>query len=242
MFRPYRQSVALVRSWLRLRLVSRSSTRNHLPGTPSLLLATRAIHRPVPHKSWLPRRLRLWLLLPPVLKRRRVTPRIPPTARGTRSSTRCASLPVYFTEVKDPCSVAFVANILVLEPWYRGSHRKWLDGWRSTSKHQINIIEGPDTGWRRSLLISPARFAEAIAESPAPIDALVASTPIDLATVMGLLDPGISRPPTLLYMKAKLAIPPDLKGDGLTEELSMIGGQSSPLTGSLLQRASMKAC
>jgi glycosyltransferase involved in cell wall biosynthesis len=115
--------------------------------------------------------------------------------------------------VKDPCSVAFVANILVLEPWYRGSHRKWLDGWRSTSKHQINIIEGPDTGWRRSLLISPAHFAEAIAESSAPIDALVASTPIDLATVMGLLDPGISRPPTLLYMhESQIGYPPGPKG------------------------------
>lgn len=115
--------------------------------------------------------------------------------------------------MKDPCSVALVANILVLEPWYRGSHRKWLDGWRSTSRHQINIIEGPDAGWRRSLLISPARFAEAIAESSAQIDALVASTPIDLATVMGLLDPGIPRPPTLLYMhESQIGYPPGPKG------------------------------
>jgi len=115
--------------------------------------------------------------------------------------------------VKDPCSVAFVANILVLEPWYRGSHRKWLDGWRLASKHQINIVEGPDAGWRRSLLISPDRFAEAIVESSDHVDALVASTPIDLATVMGLLPSGIPRPPTLLYMhESQIGYPPGPKG------------------------------
>jgi|TARA_B110000014_G_scaffold257477_1_gene242119 glycosyltransferase involved in cell wall biosynthesis len=81
------------------------------------------------------------------------------------------------------------------------------------SKHQINIVEGADTGWRRSLLISPDRFAEAIVESPDHVDALVASTPIDLATVLGLLPSGIPRPPTLLYMhESQIGYPPGPKG------------------------------
>ncbi len=115
--------------------------------------------------------------------------------------------------MKHPCSVALVANVLVLEPWYRGSHRKWLDGWRSTSQHQINVVQGPDTGWRRSLVTAPARFAEAITQSSVEIDALVASSPIDLATVMGLLDPKIQRPPTLLYLhESQVGYPPGPKG------------------------------
>ena len=106
-----------------------------------------------------------------------------------------------------------MANILVLEPWYRGSHRKWVEGWRSASRHEIKVAAGPDAGWRRSLVLGPSCFAEAITQSATEIDALVASSPIDLATVLGLLGPTISRPPTLLYMhESQIGYPPGPKG------------------------------
>jgi len=106
-----------------------------------------------------------------------------------------------------------VANILVLEPWYQGSHRSWVDGWRSNSRHTIDIVDGFDSGWRRSLVTAPTRFAEAINETRQPVDALVASTPIDLATVFGLVHRSIRRPPTLLYMhESQIGYPPGPKG------------------------------
>ena len=129
------------------------------------------------------------------------------------SSTRSVSLPGYSSEVKDPCSFVCVANVLVLEPWYQGSHRSWVEGWRSNSRHTIDVVNGSDSGWRRSLVTAPTRFAEAINETRQPIDALVASTPIDLATVFGLVHRSKRRPPTLLYMhESQIGYPPGPKG------------------------------
>ena len=106
-----------------------------------------------------------------------------------------------------------MANVLVLEPWYQGSHRSWIEGWRSNSRHTIDVVNGSDSGWRRSLITAPTRFADAINEAHRPIDALVASTPIDLATVLGLLDRSKRRPPTLLYMhESQIGYPPGPKG------------------------------
>lgn len=115
--------------------------------------------------------------------------------------------------MKDRCSFIYVAHILVLEPWYQGSHRSWVEGWRSHSRHTIDVVNGSDSGWRRSLVTAPTRFAEVINEPHQPIDALVASTPIDLATVLGLLDRSKRRPPTLLYMhESQIGYPPGPKG------------------------------
>ena len=115
--------------------------------------------------------------------------------------------------MKDPCSFISVANVVVLEPWYQGSHRSWVKGWRSHSNHSIRVIDGTDAGWRRSLVTAPTRFAEAINGAAKPIDALVASTPIDLASVLGLIDRSTYRPPTLLYMhESQIGYPPGPKG------------------------------
>ena len=115
--------------------------------------------------------------------------------------------------MKDPCSFISVANVVVLEPWYQGSHRSWVKGWRSHSNHSIRLIDGTDAGWRRSLVTAPTRFAEAINGAAKPIDALVASTPIDLASVLGLIDRSTYRPPTLLYMhESQIGYPPGPKG------------------------------
>lgn len=106
-----------------------------------------------------------------------------------------------------------MGNVLVLEPWYQGSHRGWVDGWRSHSKHEIHVIAGDDSGWRRSLVTAPTLFAQAISQAVQPIDALVASTPIDLATVLGLLGRSTQRPPVLLYMhESQIGYPPGPKG------------------------------
>ena len=122
-------------------------------------------------------------------------------------------MPGYSPDVKYPCSFVTVANVLVLEPWYRGSHRSWIEGWQLHSRHAIRVVAGNDSGWRRSLVTAPARFAQAIDETTEPIDLLVASTPIDLATVLGLIDRSTRRPPTLLYMhESQIGYPPGPKG------------------------------
>ena len=106
-----------------------------------------------------------------------------------------------------------MANVLILEPWSRGSHQSWVEGWRAQSKHRISTVDGSDTGWRRSLVTAPSLFAAEIENRAGNIDALIASTPIDLATVFGLLDRSTPRPPTLLYMhESQIGYPLGPKG------------------------------
>tara|TARA_Y100001936_G_scaffold252476_1_gene312260 strand:+ start:775 stop:1863 length:1089 start_codon:yes stop_codon:yes gene_type:complete len=106
-----------------------------------------------------------------------------------------------------------VANVLILEPWYRGSHKSWVQGWKAQSQHSISITDGSDTGWRRSLITAPSLFAAELDRNAQNIDALIASTPIDLATVFGLLDRSTPRPPTLLYMhESQIGYPSGPKG------------------------------
>ena len=106
-----------------------------------------------------------------------------------------------------------MANVLILEPWHRGSHRRWVEGWKARSKHSIKVIDGSDTGWRRSLVTAPSLFAAELDRTAGDVDALIASTPIDLATVFGLLDRTTPRPPTLLYMhESQIGYPPGPKG------------------------------
>ena len=112
-----------------------------------------------------------------------------------------------------PCSFIHVANVLILEPWYQGSHRSWVEGWRSKSKHSISVVDGSDSGWRRSLITAPSIFAAEIDNASGEVDVLFASTPIDLATVFGLLHRSTPRPPTLLYMhESQIGYPPGPKG------------------------------
>ena len=106
-----------------------------------------------------------------------------------------------------------MANVLILEPWHRGSHHNWFTGWASTSRHNLNVAEATELGWRKSLITAPTQFAAKIQDCHGEIDALVACTPIDLPAVFGLLDRSVKRPPTLLYMhESQIGYPPGPKG------------------------------
>lgn len=105
------------------------------------------------------------------------------------------------------------ADVVLLEPWYRGSHRQWADGWRASSRHNIHIIGGDDERWRRGLATNPLDFANRMDSWPGPIDCVLASTPIDLSTVLGLARRRIADLPVALYMhESQVAYPAGPKG------------------------------
>lgn len=99
-------------------------------------------------------------------------------------------------------------DVLLLEPWYRGSHRQWADGWRAASRHRIHIVGSPETAWRRGLTTNPERFAAAIDAAAHPIDCVVASTPIDLMTTLGLARRKLRDVPVVLYAHETQAVYP----------------------------------
>jgi glycosyltransferase involved in cell wall biosynthesis len=91
------------------------------------------------------------------------------------------------------------SDVVLLEPWYRGSHRQWADGWKAHSRHRIHVLGGGDERWRRSLTTNPHLFADRLHTWPGPIDCLIASTPIDLAQVLGLARRRLGDTPVALY-------------------------------------------
>lgn len=83
-------------------------------------------------------------------------------------------------------------RVLLLEPWYGGSHRQWADGYAAASSLEVAVVGLPATGWRWRLLGGAAPMAEAAQrvvqergwkEGP---DVVLASGLVDLAQVLGL--------------------------------------------------------
>jgi glycosyltransferase involved in cell wall biosynthesis len=104
-------------------------------------------------------------------------------------------------------------DVLLVEPWYRGSHRQWADGWRAASRHRIHVLAGSDERWRRGLVTAPAELAARIDRSSHPVDAVVASTPIDLAALLGLSRRRLGGVPVMLYAhETQVSYPPGPEG------------------------------
>lgn len=95
-------------------------------------------------------------------------------------------------------------RIVLVEPYYGGSHRAWADGWRSHSSHDIRLVTHDDRFWRWRLrgssLTLAASIRDAIAEDGQP-DGLVVSGMVDLAAMLGFLR-GTLAPevPVVLYL------------------------------------------
>ena len=90
-------------------------------------------------------------------------------------------------------------RILALEPWYGGSHRAFLDGWRARSRHALEVRGLPDRHWKWRMRGGAWELARGLAESPPP-DALVASDYVDLPALHGLLPSSWAGIPSVLYL------------------------------------------
>ena len=53
-----------------------------------------------------------------------------------------------------------MATVVVIEPWYGGSHRVWADGWRRHSRHEIELLTLPDRNWRWRMRAGAVDLAE----------------------------------------------------------------------------------
>ncbi|MGY9074562.1 MAG: tRNA-queuosine alpha-mannosyltransferase domain-containing protein [Acidimicrobiales bacterium] len=107
-------------------------------------------------------------------------------------------------------------RILALEPWYQGSHRAAIDGLARTSTHDIQILALPVMGWRKAMSQGPTLFAATIAEyvgQHGRPDLLLASSPIDLAAVLGLARRVLGDVPVVLYQhESQLLFPAGPEG------------------------------
>ena len=106
-----------------------------------------------------------------------------------------------------------MADVVLLEPWFEGSHAQWCIGWQRASRHNVSVLVGPKGGWRRSLRSGAVFFSNQLQKSYPAVDVIVASTPIDLAGVIGCSNTSIRSKPFILYMhESQFGYPHGLKG------------------------------
>ena len=77
-------------------------------------------------------------------------------------------------------------NVLLLEPYYGGSHKAWVDGYRQTSKHHILKQTLPAQAWKWRMQGGAVTLARLFNESDTKPDVVLASDMMDLSIFRSL--------------------------------------------------------
>lgn len=96
-----------------------------------------------------------------------------------------------------------MASVVLVEPWYGGSHRVWADGWRAHSRHQLDFLTLPAEFWRwrmRAGAVVLAEQFEAHVRAYGRPDAVVLSGLLDAATFCGMARHVLAGTPIAVYM------------------------------------------
>lgn len=93
-------------------------------------------------------------------------------------------------------------RVLALEPYYGGSHRAFLDGWVTRSRHAWTVLSLPPHKWKWRMRHAAITFAEDVARRAAAgdsWDALFCSDMLNLAEFIGLAPPAVRVLPKVVY-------------------------------------------
>ena len=104
-----------------------------------------------------------------------------------------------------PSVPAALMNVLFLEPWYGGSHRRFADGLAAHSRHDVRCVTMAARSWKWRMqggavtLAEKAREMADGAEAWAP-DLVVATDMVNLPAFLALTRDRFARVPVLLYL------------------------------------------
>ena len=90
-------------------------------------------------------------------------------------------------------------KILLLEPYFTGSHKSWAEGYQSNSAHEIKIISLPGQFWKWRMHGGAITIAKEFLRSNFHPDLIIATDMLDLTTFLSLTRERTSRIPTVLY-------------------------------------------
>jgi len=94
------------------------------------------------------------------------------------------------------------ARVLALEPFYGGSHRAFLDGWISHSRHDWTVMSLPARKWKWRMRHAPITFARRTLDriaSGQSWDVLFCSDMLNLAEFLGLAPRQVRELPVVAY-------------------------------------------
>ncbi len=90
-------------------------------------------------------------------------------------------------------------RILALEPYYGGSHKAFLDGYREHSRHSVELLTLPPRKWKWRMRGAALTMGELIEEKRGRFDALLASDYVDLAGLVGTRPDALQGVPRVAY-------------------------------------------
>jgi glycosyltransferase involved in cell wall biosynthesis len=91
-----------------------------------------------------------------------------------------------------------MARVLLLEPYFGGSHRAFAEGLARFSRHRFDLLTSPGRFWRWRMRGAAPELAKRAGRLPAP-DVLFASSMLSLAEFLGLAGERVRRAPRILY-------------------------------------------
>jgi len=107
-------------------------------------------------------------------------------------------------------------QILIVEPFYGGSHAAWAEGYRRHSSHSVEILGLPGKNWKwrmQGAAVTLARRYRDLLASGKRYDLILASDMFDLAAFLGLIrdlpgaGPGFGPPVALYFHENQLTYP-----------------------------------
>jgi len=90
-------------------------------------------------------------------------------------------------------------TILLIEPYFSGSHQQWAEEWRRYSKHRIDILSLPGRHWKWRMLGGAVEMAQRVLQLKEKPDLLLVSDMLDLPTFLGLIRNHLAGVPIALY-------------------------------------------
>ncbi|MDX1521413.1 MAG: DUF3524 domain-containing protein, partial [Anaerolineae bacterium] len=90
-------------------------------------------------------------------------------------------------------------KILLIEPYYTGSHAAWTDGYAKYSQHQVDILSLPGRFWKWRMHGGAVTLARKFLASTLRPDLILATDMLDLTTFLALTRERTSGIPTAIY-------------------------------------------
>ena len=112
-------------------------------------------------------------------------------------------------------------KILLVEPFFAGSHRQWAEGYRQYSRHEIEILSLKGRHWKWRMFGGAVSLAEDLKNITIDHDLLLATDMLDLSTFLGLTR-NLSRqlPVALYFHENQITYPWTETSGGVNAELN----------------------
>ena len=89
-------------------------------------------------------------------------------------------------------------KVLLVEPFFSGSHRQWAEGLAKHSRHEIEILSLPGRHWKWRMYGGAVSLAEKVKGMEKP-DLVLCTDMLDVATFQGLTRDVLRGVPVVVY-------------------------------------------